>query len=118
MLLVLFCVVPILAGVLLLLNLLFAAHKPYTEKVSAYESGFDAIHNQTRGVFAISFYTVALLFVLFDLEIVLLFPMAVSLYKISTFGFIIGMVFFVLLTIGFIVELNSGAISASNKVQK
>jgi len=115
MLSVLFVVVPCFALLLLGLNLLFASHKPYAEKVSAYESGFDAIHNQTRGIFAISFYNIALLFVLFDLELVLLFPLGVSLYHVSLFGFMVAMVFFLLLTIGFIVEFNSAVISASNK---
>jgi len=118
MLSILFIVVPALAIVLLGLNLLFAPHKPYEEKVSAYESGFSAIHGQTRSIFHIHFWIVALLFVIFDLELVLLFPLALSLYKVSLYGFIIAMVFFLLLTIGFVLEYQSGAISMSSNKNK
>lgn len=114
MLSILFIIVPALAIILLGLNILFAPHKPYEEKVSAYESGFSAIHGQTRSIFHIHFWIVALLFVIFDLELVLLFPLALSLYKVSFFGFIVAMVFFLLLTIGFVLEYQSGAISMSN----
>ena len=57
---------------------------------------------------------VALLFLIFDLEILLLFPLAVSLYQVSSFGFSIGIIFFIILTIGFVLELGSGAIGLKN----
>jgi NADH-ubiquinone oxidoreductase chain 3 len=57
---------------------------------------------------------VALLFLIFDLEILLLFPLAVTLYQVSIFGFTIGIVFFIVLTIGFVLEIGSGAISLVN----
>ena len=109
-LIVLFIFVPVLAFILLALNVLLAAHKPDEAKVSAYECGFSDITGQTRSTFQIHFYIVALLFLIFDLEILLLFPLAVSLYHVSTFGFSIAIIFFTILTIGFVLEIGSGAI--------
>lgn len=106
--------VPILAFILLALNVLLAVHRPDEAKVSAYECGFLALPDQTRNTFQIHFMIVALLFLIFDLEIVLLFPLAVSLYQVSSFGFTIGILFFIVLTIGFILEIGSGAIGLKN----
>nr|YP_004376369.1 NADH dehydrogenase subunit 3 [Moniliophthora roreri]ADO51573.1 NADH dehydrogenase subunit 3 [Moniliophthora roreri] len=113
-LLFLFIFVPILAIVLLVLNFLLASHKPDEAKVSQYECGFNAIEGQTRSTFQIHFYIVGLLFLVFDLEILLLMPIGVTLYQVSTFGFSVAIIFFIVLTIGFILEIGSGAISLSN----
>lgn len=110
----LFIFVPILAFILLLLNILLSTHKPYDSKISAYECGFSPVSGQTRSTFQIHFYVVAMLFLIFDLEILLLFPVALSLYQISLFGFCIVIIFFVVLTIGFILEIGSGAIDIKN----
>lgn len=115
-LLVLFILVPILSLILLGLNVLLAVHKPDEAKVSAYECGFSPVYGQTRSTFQIHFYIVAMLFLVFDLEILLLFPIAVTLYQVSTFGFSIALIFFIVLTIGFILEIGSGAISITEKV--
>ena len=113
--LMLFIFVPVLAGILLLLNFLLAPKNAYESKVSAYECGFSPIYGQTRNVFHINFFLVALLFLIFDLEILLLFPIAVTLYQVSVFGFSIVLIFFIVLTIGFILEIGSGSIKlASN----
>ena len=109
-----FIFVPILAFILLALNILLATHKPYEAKVSAYECGFSPIYGQTRSTFQIHFYLVAMLFLVFDLEILLLFPIAVTLYQVSIFGFSIALIFFIVLTIGFILEIGSGAIKISH----
>lgn len=109
-LLFLFIFVPILSCALLGLNFLFAVHRPDEAKVSAYECGFEAIGGQTRSTFQIQFFLVALLFLIFDLEILLLFPIAVTLYQVSVFGFSIALIFFIVLTIGFILEIGSGSI--------
>jgi NADH-ubiquinone oxidoreductase chain 3 len=106
--------VPILAFLLLALNILLAVHRPDEAKVSAYECGFLALPDQTRSTFQIHFMIVALLFLIFDLEIILLFPLAVSLYQVSSFGFTIGIIFFIVLTIGFVLEIGSGAIGLKN----
>lgn len=114
-LLVLFIVVPFLGILLLGLNVLLASHKPYESKISAYECGFISLPGQTRQTFQIHFYIVAMLFLIFDLEILLLFPLALSLYQVNIFGFAIAIIFFIILTIGFILEIGSGAISLNNK---
>ena len=113
-LLFLFILVPILAIVLLLLNFLLASHKPDEAKVSQYECGFNAIEGQTRSTFQIHFYIVGLLFLVFDLEILLIFPAAVCLYQVSVFGFSVAMIFFIVLTIGFVLEIGSGAIQLTS----
>ena len=107
---VLFIFVPVLAIILLALNILLAPNRPDESKVSPYECGFSTIYGQTRNIFHIHFYIVAMLFLVFDLEILLLFPIAVTLYQVSTFGFSIALIFFIVLTIGFILEIGSGAI--------
>ena len=107
---VLFIFVPILAVILLALNLLLSPRLPDESKVSPYECGFSTIYGQTRNIFHIHFYIVAMLFLVFDLEILLLFPIGVTLYQVSTFGFSIALIFFIVLTIGFILEIGSGAI--------
>lgn len=109
-LLILFIFVPILAVLLLGLNLLLAVHKPDEAKVSAYECGFSPVYGQTRSTFQIHFFIVALLFLIFDLEILLLFPIALTLYQVSMFGFSVALIFFIVLTIGFVLEIGSGAI--------
>src|ERR1700677_965892 len=107
-LLMLFIFVPILALVLLFLNFLFSVHRPDESKISAYECGYSAIRKQNRTDFQIQFYVVAMLF---------LFPIAVTLYKVNTFGFSIALIFFIVLTIGFILEIGSGAISIAKTTQ-
>ena len=113
-LLFLFFFVPILAVALLALNFLLASHNPDEAKVSQYECGFNAIEGQTRSTFQVHFYIVGLLFLVFDLEILLLMPIGVTLYQVSTFGFSVAIIFFIVLTIGFVLEIGSGAISLSN----
>ena len=115
---ILFIFVPVLALILLALNVLLAPNRPDESKVSPYECGFSVIEGQTRSVFHIHFYVVAMLFLVFDLEILLLFPIAVSLYQVSTFGFSVALIFFIVLTIGFILEIGSGAIklTSSNEI--
>ena len=110
-LLMLFLFVPILAVLLLGLNLLLATNKPNEAKESVYECGFNAVYGQTRSTFQIHFFIVALLFLVFDLEILLLFPIALTLYQVSMFGFSVAIVFFIVLTIGFVLEIGSNAIS-------
>ena len=108
---ILFIFIPILAFILLAANVLLAVHRPDESKVSAYECGFSPVFGQTRSNFQIHFYVVAMLFLVFDLEILLLFPIAVTLYQVSIFGFAVALIFFFVLTIGFVLEIGSGAIS-------
>ena len=107
---VLFFFVPVLTVILLMTNVLLAAHKPDTEKVTAYECGFSPIYGQTRAPFSIQYYLVGILFLIFDLEILLLYPIAVTLYSVSIYGFWIAIIFFSVLTLGFVYELGKGAL--------
>lgn len=84
-------------------------HRPDREKLTAYECGFDAF-DDSRHKFDIRFYLVAILFIIFDLEIAFLFPWAVSLSAIGTFGFWSMMSFLAILTIGFVYEWKKGAL--------
>lgn len=118
MLLMLFIFIPVLVFILLIINLLLAPSKPDAEKLSIYECGFTAVYGQTRSTFHINFYIVAMFFLIFDLEILLLFPISVSLFQVGTYGFSIALIFFIVLTIGFILEIASGAISVKNKTMK
>ena len=90
-------------------SLLAARQKPYPEKVSAYECGFEAFDDARRR-FDVRFYLVAILFIIFDLEVAFLFPWAVSLSEIGLFGFLSMLVFLAVLTVGFIYEWNKGAL--------
>ena len=82
-----FIIVPVLACALLALNLLLSPNKPDEAKLSIYECGFLTIPGQTRSTFQIHFYIVGLLFLIFDLEIVLLFPITTCLFQVSNYGF-------------------------------
>lgn len=110
---ILFFIVPILVAILLLLNKLFAPQFEYTEKSSPYECGFNTLLGQTREKFQIGFYTTAMLFLIFDLEILLILPISVSLFEVSIYGFSIAIIFFLILTIGFALEIGSGIIKVS-----
>ena len=98
-----------LAGVLLSLGKLVAPNKPDPEKLSAYECGFEAFED-ARMKFDVRYYLVAILFILFDLEIAFLFPWAVVLPDIGYAGFIAMMVFLAILIVGFIYEWKKGAL--------
>ena len=88
---------------------ILARQRPNAEKISAYECGFDAF-DDARGQFDVRFYLVAILFIIFDLEIAFLFPWAISLSDIGLFGFWSMMGFLGILTIGFIYEWKKGAL--------
>ncbi len=100
---VLFGLVPLLAGLLL------APNKPDSEKLSPYECGFEAFED-SRMKFDVRYYLVAILFIIFDLEIAFLFPWAVVLDEIGWFGYIAMVVFLGILVVGFIYEWKKGAL--------
>lgn len=107
--------IPILAILLLSINLILAPHNPYQEKDSAFECGFHSFLGQNRTQFSVSFFIFALLFLLFDLEILLVYPYSVSGYTNDIYGLVIMMVFFVLLTLGFIFELGKNALTIDSR---
>ena len=90
-------------------NYLAAPSNPDPEKLSAYECGFEAF-DDSRMEFDVRFYLVAILFIIFDLEIAFLFPWAITLGNIGLFGFFSMMLFLFILTIGFIYEWKKGAL--------
>ncbi len=90
-------------------SLLAAKQRPYAEKLSAYECGFEPF-DDARRKFDVRFYLVAILFIIFDLEVAFLFPWAVSLGDIGMFGFLSMMGFLAVLTVGFIYEWCKGAL--------
>ena len=93
----------------IVLNFLLSPKNPDPEKLSAYECGFEAF-TDSRMEFDVRFYLVAILFIIFDLEIAFLFPWAISLGNIGTLGFWSMMIFLSILTIGFIYEWKKGAL--------
>ena len=93
----------------IVLNFLFSPKNPDPEKLSAYECGFEAF-GDSRMELDVRFYLVAILFIIFDLEIAFLFPWAISLGNLGPLGFWSMMVFLLILTIGFIYEWKKGAL--------
>jgi NADH-quinone oxidoreductase subunit A len=99
----------VLSLVMVALPVVLAPRKPDNEKLSSYECGFEAF-GDARGKFDVRFYLVAILFIIFDLEVAFLFPWAVSLGDIGLFGFWSMMAFLGVLTVGFIYEWKKGAL--------
>lgn len=98
-----------LSLVMVLSSLIIARQKPDAEKLSAYECGFEAF-DDARRKFDVRFYLVAILFIIFDLEVAFLFPWAITLGEIGMFGFWSMVVFLGVLTIGFVYEWKKGAL--------
>jgi NADH-quinone oxidoreductase subunit A len=88
---------------------IMAPQRPDSEKVSAYECGFEAF-DDARSKFDVRFYLVAILFIVFDLEVAFLFPWAATLGEIGVFGFWSMVIFLGILTIGFVYEWKKGAL--------
>ena len=98
-----------LAGAMVIASYVVARQRPDSEKVSAYECGFAAF-DDARSKFDVRFYLVAILFIIFDLEVAFLFPWAVALGDIGLLGFWSMVVFLAVLTIGFVYEWKKGAL--------
>ena len=91
------------------ISFIIGKSKPDSEKLSAYECGFDPF-DDARGKFDVRFYLVSILFIIFDLEVTFLFPWAISLNKVDLFGFWSMVIFLLILTIGFVYEWRKGAL--------
>ena len=98
-----------LSVIIVLASYIVARQRPDSEKVSAYECGFEAF-DDARSQFDVRFYLVAILFIIFDLEVAFLFPWAVALGDIGLFGFWSMVIFLGILTVGFIYEWKKGAL--------
>lgn len=99
----------VISGAAVALSYFAAQQKPDSEKLSAYECGFEAF-GDARARFDVRFYLVAILFIIFDLEVAFLFPWAIGLAEIGTFGFWSMMIFLGVLTVGFVYEWKKGAL--------
>src|SRR5881227_2683155 len=110
-----FIFIPVLTFILLAINLIFAPHNTYQEKSSPFECGFHSFLGQNRTQFSISFFIFALLFLLFDLEILLIYPYIVSAYINNIYGLIIMLIFFLILTLGFVFELGKSALKIDSR---
>jgi NADH-quinone oxidoreductase subunit A len=107
---IIFLALAIAIGLALLVSPFIVAYKaPDAEKLSAYECGFNAF-DDARMKFDVRFYLVAILFIIFDLEVAFLFPWAVAFHDVGWFGFWSMMIFLAVLTIGFIYEWRKGAL--------
>ncbi|MCG8693081.1 MAG: NADH-quinone oxidoreductase subunit A [Minwuiales bacterium] len=98
-----------LASAIVIASFIIARQRPDPEKLSPYECGFEPFED-SRKQFDVRFYLVAILFIIFDLEVAFLFPWAVSLGEIGVFGFWSMMLFLAILTVGFIYEWKKGAL--------
>ena len=107
--LIFMCVTLVMGSVFLILGKLLGPSRPDAEKNSPYECGFEAFED-SRMKFDVRYYLVAILFIIFDLEIAFLFPWAIVLDQIGTFGLMAMAVFLAVLVIGFIYEWKKGAL--------
>ena len=98
-----------LGAVMIFMGAMLAPRRPDSEKQSPYECGFEAFED-SRMKFDVRYYLVAILFIIFDLEIAFLFPWAIVLDEIGMFGFLAMMVFLAILVVGFIYEWRKGAL--------
>src|SRR5438309_5120446 len=110
-----FIFIPLLAIILLAVNLILAPHNSYQEKDSVFECVFSSFLGQNRTQFSISFFIFALLFLLFDLEILLVYPYLVSAYTNGVYGLTVLLVFLLALTLGFAFELGKKALSIDSR---
>jgi NADH:ubiquinone oxidoreductase subunit 3 (subunit A) len=113
--LAIFLLVPVLGGVLLLVNLLLAANRPDAEKLSPYECGMPVLAHQVRAPFNVQYYLIGLLFLIFDLELLVVWPVAPALYQVSAYGFWVLLIFLALLTVGFVFEYGKGALKFTDQ---
>ena len=105
----------IIALLFVIINLIFAPHNPYQEKYSIFECGFHSFLGQNRSQFGIKFFIYALIYLILDLEILLIFPLALSTYTNNIYGLSIGLIFIIIVTIGFIFELGKNALKIDSR---
>ena len=112
---VFFFFIPALTSLLLFVNLIFASHTPYHEKNSTFECGYHSFTDQNRTQFTIAFFKNALLFLIFDLEIAISFPFFLSQSNNEIHGLITIIIFFIILTCGFVYEIGKGVLDNISK---
>ena len=111
-LLMLFIIVPALVGVLLILNYLIGSSTYFSDqaKNQAYECGFSPDFAPSNNLFSIHHFSTALCFLVFDLEITAFLPLTVSMFQVSVFGTSFAIIFFIILTLGFVLEITQSVI--------
>src|SRR6185437_9575634 len=105
----------IIALLFLAINLIFAPHNPYQEKYSIFECGFHSFLGQNRSQFGVKFFIFALVYLLLDLEILLIYPYGMSIYENGIYGLIIMLIFTFIITIGFVFELGKSALKIDSR---
>lgn len=110
-----FIFIPLLSFILLSVNLILAPHMPYKEKKTPFECGYHSFLWQNRTQFTIAFFTYALLFLVFDIEIVLIYPFGVTSVVNSIYGLVAVIIFALIVTIGFVFELGKNALTIESK---
>ena len=111
----LFIFVSILTIVFLLLNFILAPHNPYQEKYSIFECGFHSFLGQNRTQFGVKFFIFALVYLLLDLEILVIYPFGLSGYENGVYGLIFVLIFIGVITVGFVFELGKNALKIDSR---
>jgi NADH-ubiquinone oxidoreductase chain 3 len=111
----LFIFVTILAIVFLLLNFILAPHNPYQEKYSIFECGFHSFLGQNRTQFGVKFFIFALVYLLLDLEILVIYPFGLSGYENGVYGLLVVLIFIGIITAGFVFELGKNALKIDSR---
>jgi NADH-ubiquinone oxidoreductase chain 3 len=111
----LFIFVSIIAILFLALNFILAPHNPYQEKYSIFECGFHSFLGQNRTQFGVKFFIFALVYLLLDLEILVIYPYGMSSYENGIYGLIIVLLFIGIITAGFVFELGKGALKIDSR---
>lgn len=111
----LFVFVTILTIVFLLLNFVLAPHNPYQEKYSIFECGFHSFLGQNRTQFGVKFFIFALVYLLLDLEILVIYPYGLSVYDNGVYGLIVVLIFIGIITAGFVFELGKNALKIDSR---
>lgn len=110
--------VPIIGMILLAINFFLAPHKPYKEKKTPFECGFHSFVGQNRKQFSVIFFIYSIMFMIFDLELFFAFPLGVSIGLNDALGISTLVIFFIILTLGFVFELGSNALNLDTKQVK
>lgn len=110
-----FIIVAIIALLFLVLNFILAPHNPYQEKYSIFECGFHSFLGQNRSQFGVKFFIFALVYLLLDLEILLIYPYGMSIYENGIYGLIIMLIFTFIITAGFVFELGKSALKIDSR---
>jgi NADH-ubiquinone oxidoreductase chain 3 len=112
---ILFILVSIITILFLVINFVLAPHNPYQEKYSIFECGFHSFLGQNRTQFGVKFFIFALVYLLLDLEILVIYPFGLSGYENGIYGLIIVLIFIGIITAGFVFELGKNALKIESR---